>query len=51
MSTMLPNRIYMQLKFYPFKTEESRSVDANVDEYLKIVVELNSLNVIISKEV
>lgn len=47
----LPNRIHLQLKFYTFKMDESLSVDGNVDEFLKIVAELGSLDVKVSDEV
>lgn len=51
MESTLPNRIHLQLKFYTFKMDESRSVDANVDDFLKIVAELGSLDVKVIDEV
>uniref|UniRef100_A0A1J3F7G4 Retrovirus-related Pol polyprotein from transposon TNT 1-94 n=1 Tax=Noccaea caerulescens TaxID=107243 RepID=A0A1J3F7G4_NOCCA len=47
----LPNRIHLQLKFYTFKMNDSRSVDQNVDDFLKIVAEMNSLDVKVTDEV
>lgn len=41
----------MLLKFYTFKTDESKSVDVNVDEFQTIVAELHSLHVSVFKEV
>ncbi|CAA7015031.1 unnamed protein product [Microthlaspi erraticum] len=51
MESTLPNRIHLQLQFYTFKMNESRSVDENVDDFLKIVAELSSLDVKVSNEV
>ena len=51
MERSLPNRIHLQLKFYTFKMDDSLSVDGNVDEFLKIVAELGSLDVKVSDEV
>ncbi|CAA7045320.1 unnamed protein product [Microthlaspi erraticum] len=47
----LPNRIHLQLKFYTFKMNDARSVDQNVDDFLKIVAEMNSLDVKVTDEV
>lgn len=49
--TSLPNRIYLQHKFYTFKMNDSKSIDANVDDFLKLVADLNNLNVDVSEEV
>lgn len=49
--SFLSNRIYLQLKFYIFKMAESKSIDQNVDDFLKIVTELGSLQVEVSDEV
>ncbi|CAA7059283.1 unnamed protein product [Microthlaspi erraticum] len=49
--TSLPNRIHLQLKFYSYRMVESKNVDENVDDFLKIVAELSSLNVEVSDEV
>ena len=47
----LPNRIHLQHKFYTFKMVESKSVDQNIDEFLKLVSGLSSLNVEVTEEV
>ena len=49
--TSLPNRIYLQLRFYTFKMADSKSIDENVDEFLKLVADLNNLQVEVSEEV
>ena len=51
MESSLPNRIHLQLNFYTFKMVESKSIDQNVDDFLKIVAELGSLQVEVSDEV
>lgn len=51
MESSLPNRIHLQLKFYTFIMNESRSADENVDDFLKIVAKLGSLDVKVSDEV
>ena len=49
--TSLPNRIYLQLRFYTFKMTDSKSIDENVDDFLKLVADLNNLQVEVSEEV
>lgn len=49
--TSLPNRIYLQLRFYTFKMSESKSIDENVDDFLKLVADLNNLQVEVTEEV
>ena len=49
--TSLPNRIYLQLRFYTFKMADSKSIDENVDDFLKLVADLNNLQVEVSEEV
>jgi len=49
--TSLPNRIYLQLRFYTFKMVDSKSIDENVDDFLKLVADLNNLQVQVSEEV
>ena len=51
MSTSLPSRIFLQLKFYNFKMVDSESIDANVDEFLKLVSDLCSVGVSVTDEV
>ena len=51
METSLPNRIYLQLKFYIFKMNDAKSIDENVDDFLKLVADLNTLCVDVSDEV
>ena len=51
METSLPNRIYVQLKFYSFKMNDSKSINENVNEFLKIVAELSSLEINVVEEV
>lgn len=46
----LPNRIYMKQRFYSFKMEESKSLDENMDVFLKLVSDLASVQVNISEE-
>lgn len=47
----LPNMIYLQFRFYTFKMAESKSIDENVDDFLKLVADLNNLQVEVSEEV
>lgn len=49
--TSLPNRIYLQLRFYTFKMKDSKSIDENVDDFLKLVADLNNLQVEVTEEV
>lgn len=49
--TSLPNRIYTQLRLYSFKMLETLSIDQNVDEFLRIVAELGSLQIQVGEEV
>ena len=47
----LPNQIHMQHKFYTFRMVESKSVDQNIDDFLKLVSGLSSLKVDVTEEV
>lgn len=47
----LPNRKYLQHSFYTFKMNESKSIDENTDDFLKVVSELGSVKVSVSEEV
>jgi len=51
METSLPNRIYLHLKFYTYKMTDSKSIDGNVDDFLKLVTDLNNIGVNVTKEV
>ena len=51
MSKSLPNRIFVQSQFYTFKCDGSKTIDINVDEFLKIVTEMSSLNVNVTDEI
>ncbi|CAA7015799.1 unnamed protein product [Microthlaspi erraticum] len=51
MSRSLPNRIFVQSQFYTFKCNSAKTIDINVDEFLKIVAKMNSLNVNVSNEI
>ena len=50
-SKTLPNRIHLQHKFYTFKMIESKSIDENIDDFLKLVSGLSSVNVSVLEEV
>lgn len=41
----LPNRVYLQLKVYEFKMHENRSIDQNIDDFLKLIADLGNLNI------
>ena len=47
----LLNRIHLQHKFYTFRMVDSKSVDQNIDDFLKLVSGLSSLNVEVTEEV
>lgn len=51
MSKSLPNRISVQSQFYTVKCDGSKTIDVNVDEFLKIVTEMSSLNVNVTDEI
>lgn len=51
MKTSLPNRVYLQRMFYLFKMNESKNINENVDDFLKIVAELGSLEIVVKEEV
>ncbi|KAG7636059.1 Transposon En/Spm-like [Arabidopsis thaliana x Arabidopsis arenosa] len=51
METSLPNRIYVELKFYSFKMNDTMSINKNVNEFLKIVAKLSSLEIVVGEEV
>lgn len=51
LSKNLPNRIFVQSQFYTFKSDVSKSVDVNVDDFLKIVVEMSCMNLNVTDEI
>ena len=46
----LSNRIYLKQKFFGFKMHEGKSIDENIDEFTKLVLDLESLGVRIEDE-
>ena len=46
----LPNRIYMKQRFASFKMDDHKSIEENLDTFLKLVSDLSSLNINISDE-
>ena len=46
----LPNRIYLKQQFASFKMEESKSIEENMDGFLKLIGDLASLNINVSDE-
>lgn len=47
----LPNRFYIQLKVYNFRMQDSRSVDENIDDFLKLIADLGNLHIEVPDEV
>jgi len=47
----LPHRVYTQLSFYTFKMQENKKIDENIDDFLKIVADLNHLQIEVTDEV
>lgn len=46
----LPNMIYLKQHFANFKMEEVRSIEENLDAFLKLVADLASLNINVNEE-
>lgn len=46
----LPNRIYLKQRFASIKMEEGKSIEENVDVFLKLIDDLEILNINISDE-
>ena len=44
------NGIYLKQKLFGFKMHEGKSIDENIDEYIKLVLDLESLGVKIEDE-
>lgn len=51
MPKSLPNRVHAQLKLYGFKMQDQKSIDDNIDDFLKIVGELSHLSIEVPEEV
>lgn len=51
METSFPNRIYRPLRFYIQDVSDSKRIDENVDDFLKLLADLNNLQVDVSEEV
>ena len=51
MPKSLPNRVHAQLKLYSFKMQDSRSIDENIDDFLKLIGELSHLSIEVAEEV
>lgn len=51
MTQSLPNRVHAQLRVYSFKMQESRSIDQNMDDFLKMIADLSNLSIEIPEEV
>lgn len=47
----LPNRVHSQLKVYSFRMQDSKTIDQNVDEFLKLIADLGNLQIEILEEV
>ena len=41
MAKTLPNRVHTQLTVYSFRMQETRTIDWNVDDFLKLIADLN----------
>ena len=50
MTKALHNRIYLKQKFYGFKMDESKTIYENVDEFTKLVADLENLDVKIDEK-
>lgn len=50
MTKALPNRIYLKQRFYSFKMDENKSIDENVDEFTKLLSDLENMEVKIDDE-
>lgn len=51
MPKSLPNRVHAQLELYGFKMKDNRTVDENIDDFLKIVGDLSHLSIDVPEEV
>jgi len=48
---ILPNRVYLQLKVYNYMMQESKTLEENFDEFLKMILDLNNLQIQVPNEV
>lgn len=46
----IPNRIYLKQSFASYKMDENKSIEENLDKFLKLVDDLASLNINVSDE-
>ncbi|WZZ79086.1 hypothetical protein YC2023_099658 [Brassica napus] len=46
----LPNRIYLKQSSVSFKMEEKKSIEENLDAFLKLIADLASLKIMVSDE-
>ena len=46
----MPNRIYMKQKFFAFKMDESKPIENGIDEFNRVVLDLEELEVKIDEE-
>lgn len=44
----IPNRIYIKQSFASYKMDENKSIEENLDKFLKLVDDLASLNINVS---
>ena len=51
MPKSLPNRVHAQLRLYSFKMQDIKTIDDNIDEFLKIIGDLSNLSIEVPEEV
>lgn len=51
MSRSFANRIFVQSHFYTFKRDGSKTIEVNVDDFLKIVAEMSRMNISVTDEI
>ena len=47
----LPNRVYLQLKVYNYRMQDAKTLEENVDEFLKMISDLSNLQIQVPDEV
>ncbi|PON85728.1 Retrovirus-related Pol polyprotein from transposon TNT 1-94 [Trema orientale] len=50
MTKSLKNQIYLKVKFFGFKMEKDRSLDKNLDEFNKLIIDLENIGEKIDNE-
>ena len=50
MTKALPNRIYLKQRFYGFKIDETKTIDENINEFTKLVDDLENLEFEVDEE-